>query len=290
MKLTRAEQLFQKAYEHNWDSGVAPLQRMLAKPECDKATALLIYWHASPGYYNRYRSLDEVPAHERPVVELIRRIESLLAKGELPEPITYSPPADRIPEELGHIPPVMLEGSRGPRDSDAILHGDKVEQTFFRALCDGNLELVKAMIEDGRATADGKVLGYHPLEIACSRGHLALFDHLVSLGADWKKKVRKNPLLHSACTRDGLPVLERLLTLGQAIDAKGEFGRTALHAAVFWSEDDWLNAGMETVVEFLLEHGASRSATDSDGLDAVGLATKAHNRRALELLQKPRRG
>src|SRR5262249_23001942 len=47
----------------NWDGGVAPLAWMIRQPQCDRGTALLIYWHGGPGWFKQYAGRDEVPAY-----------------------------------------------------------------------------------------------------------------------------------------------------------------------------------------------------------------------------------
>lgn len=285
MKLSKAEKMFLSAYHHNWDGGVAKLSRMLSKPDCDKATALLIYWHASPAYYNQYDELVDVPEHELPVYKLIKKIETLIRDGNFSETITFTAPADRIPKVMGHIPALMLEATQGAGNSEAILHGDENEKRLFQLLCDGDLPAARIMFESEGFDVNEKLRGYTPLSVACSRGHTLLLDYLVSRGASWKKKFDKAPLLHAACTPEGVAVLDALLALGAKIDAKGMFGRTALHNAVHWEEQSWLDAGMSVVVTALLERGADLKICDSDGKLAMDLCVITENSAAQELLR-----
>lgn len=45
----------------NWDGGLAPLAWIVRQPECDRGTALLIYWRGGPGWYKQYGGREEVP-------------------------------------------------------------------------------------------------------------------------------------------------------------------------------------------------------------------------------------
>lgn len=45
------DQWHQVADGWNWDSGEDPLRWIVSQPECDRATALLIFWRGSPSYY-----------------------------------------------------------------------------------------------------------------------------------------------------------------------------------------------------------------------------------------------
>jgi hypothetical protein len=45
------DQWHQVADGWNWGSGEDPLRWIVSQPDCDKATALLIFWRGEPGYY-----------------------------------------------------------------------------------------------------------------------------------------------------------------------------------------------------------------------------------------------
>lgn len=282
MKRTKPEQLFHKAYHHNWDRGVAPLRKLLDQPDCDLATALLIYWHASPAYYNRYASEADIPAAEQPVFALMRTIEDRVASGAFAEHIRYSPPADRIPAALGRIPSIMLRPSGGSREAEVVLHGDAIERDFFDACCSGDVARVRELAERYELDLSAKYRGYSPIEV--STRHPELFDYLVAAGVNWKKKFAGAPLFHRACRADTLTVAERMLSLGQPIEAIDRFGRTALHAVVFLPEADWSNMNGPAATAFLLRHGARRDATDREGLTPADLARRVGNQAALALL------
>jgi hypothetical protein len=116
---------YQVAWAWNWDNGVEPLRWIVAQPQCDRGTALLVYWHADPRYVQRYAERAEVPAHHRPVYDLVKDIERrYLAGGYTRQRIAFDPRAD-----AGHdwtkgqrgspvarpLPAMMLEPSPGAR-------------------------------------------------------------------------------------------------------------------------------------------------------------------------------
>lgn len=41
----------QVAVDWNCDNGLKPLRWIIEQPECDKGTALLIYWVSDPNYF-----------------------------------------------------------------------------------------------------------------------------------------------------------------------------------------------------------------------------------------------
>jgi hypothetical protein len=66
----------------NWDGGLRGPQAIIRHPRCDRGTALLVYWRASPEYYLRYASRDEVPVEEREQFDLLAEIEAGVLKGQ----------------------------------------------------------------------------------------------------------------------------------------------------------------------------------------------------------------
>lgn len=66
------------ARDWNWDDGFKPLQWIINQPQCDKGTALLIYWHAAPKWFCQFGSRDEVIAANQDVklYDFIKEIEA----------------------------------------------------------------------------------------------------------------------------------------------------------------------------------------------------------------------
>jgi Domain of unknown function (DUF4274) len=59
----------------NWDGGVEPLKWIIRQPQCDRATALLVYWKGGPGFMAQYDSRDEVPSHALANYDLVKEVE-----------------------------------------------------------------------------------------------------------------------------------------------------------------------------------------------------------------------
>jgi len=85
----------QVAMGWNWDGGVAPLVWMIRQPQCDRATALLIYWRGGPGSFLEYSGRDEVPAFALEVFDLLAEVEDrLLSDFYARQEIAFDPRSD----------------------------------------------------------------------------------------------------------------------------------------------------------------------------------------------------
>ena len=71
----------QVAWNWNWDNGIEPLDWVTDQKECDKGTALLIYWSGSPGWNHKYASRKEVPDYEKTTYDLNFKIEKNYLNG-----------------------------------------------------------------------------------------------------------------------------------------------------------------------------------------------------------------
>lgn len=75
------EDWHQVAWSWNWDAGTEPLQWIIRQPNCDRGTALLIYWHAGPRWMAQYASRDEAPSYQHEGYDLIMEIEAAYLAG-----------------------------------------------------------------------------------------------------------------------------------------------------------------------------------------------------------------
>ena len=75
---------------------------------------------------------------------------------------------------------------------------------------------------------------------------------------------RDKQAIHYAAKQGNAAAIKRLLDLGAAIDARGQYGMTPLLIAC--------QAGHLSVLTVLLERGADKTATDNNGLSALHLA------------------
>ncbi len=94
-KDSRAQKLHDIAQHHNWDGGTAQLFEIIADERCSLATALLVYWRGKPHYYRQYGSREEVVEYERPVYDLLQKIERGVAEEAFaPRGLAYDPRRD----------------------------------------------------------------------------------------------------------------------------------------------------------------------------------------------------
>lgn len=90
----------------NWDFVDAGVWRDIAmQPDCDRATALAIFWMASPEYYVEFASRETVPEVNRAGYDLINTIRARWQAGDYPRAeLAFDPETD--------VWPIDLEGLR----------------------------------------------------------------------------------------------------------------------------------------------------------------------------------
>ncbi|MGH1338946.1 MAG: DUF4274 domain-containing protein [Aureispira sp.] len=116
-KLSPAEKLFKKARKHNWDNGYRQLYSILENKDCDKGTALMMYWLSSPQYFTQFATAEECESYNRDNYLFVKQVEKVFPtiKNEV---IIYSPKADNMigaekENVKAPIPPIMYEDTPG---------------------------------------------------------------------------------------------------------------------------------------------------------------------------------
>jgi hypothetical protein len=66
----RALALHRRAQHYNWDAGTDALWKIIRDPNCDRATALMIYWKSRPEWDLQYAERSEVPDWRLEVYDL----------------------------------------------------------------------------------------------------------------------------------------------------------------------------------------------------------------------------
>jgi hypothetical protein len=113
----------------NWDFVDAAVWReIVTRPECDRATALLIFWKAQPDYFVAFPDRMAVPDINRDGYDLVHLIRKRWGEGKYPranvafDPEVDVPPVDlsMLRERLGErvdqlMPPAMREKLPGRR-------------------------------------------------------------------------------------------------------------------------------------------------------------------------------
>jgi Domain of unknown function (DUF4274) len=65
----------------NWGGGLEAMRQVAEHPNCDAATALLLFWRADPEYYLQFSSRDDVPDYNRDGFDLTQLIEERYLRG-----------------------------------------------------------------------------------------------------------------------------------------------------------------------------------------------------------------
>src|SRR5437868_6949980 len=83
-RLGSPEELYQLAWNWNWDDGCAVPRWIIRHPLCDRGTALRVYWTAAPGWYRQYSDRHEMEvgrSYELDGYDLVKEIEERLLAG-----------------------------------------------------------------------------------------------------------------------------------------------------------------------------------------------------------------
>lgn len=163
----------------------------------------------------------------------------------------------------------------GQREIADQLAQGRADLDIFEASTLGETQRVTALVS---AQADLKDAfspdGYHPLGYACFFGHRALFDYLMSVGADVNVPSRNamnvRPIHSAAATNDlefALYMVQALIDKGADVNALQQGSNTPLHEAG--------QRGHAELIDALLAAGADKSLRNDEGNNAVGLACMA---------------
>ena len=190
---------------------------------------------------------------------------------------------------------------------------NRIGQTaLFEASANGQLEVVKLLLEKGAAVnfvvhddAEGDDSGCTPLLLAAENGQLEVAKLLLEKGADVNAKSSYNTIHECATPLIGatevssdfeklgggplpgnrvvadkkhgyLEVVKLLLDKGATIDAKNNFGNTALFLAS--------NNGQVEVVKLLLDKGATVDAKNNQDITPLMMASQNGDVEVIKLL------
>lgn len=284
------EDLHQRALAFNFDDGTAAARAIALHPDCDRATALLMYWRGSPQHYRRYTTPGEAPDHARDAVTLSREIEArLLADDFRSRRLFYDPEHDAVDytqateeEQLAAVRTIpdglyFPCGTADPEDGAAA----RLERSCWtgaleeveRALGDGTWE--RLGLAERRTLLQVAVQNDHPDIVArladagvspnFSRDHrtplddavsLAMIDVLANHGADPTKATL------ALAVAKGPDFVRRLVQLGIPLNGLSRWGEPAIYRAAV--------DGHVEVLWALIELGADRELPrTSDGKTAL---------------------
>ncbi len=149
-------------------------------------------------------------------------------------------------------------------DTATSLQGDR-EFNLIRAADNGQLEIVKFLVERGVDVDARTVDGVTPLMYASQNGYLEIMEYLIRKGADVNAIPYNNVTSLIGAARTGhLEAAEILLEAGAKVDAKDELDLTSLmHASAY---------DYPEIADLLIEKGADMEARDWFGTRPLMMA------------------
>lgn len=215
-------------------------------------------------------------------------VRVLLNAGADPNRSDPDPPMDNASEaELEDTELDDAEDDDAEDDDDEQLSDDD-NPPVFDAVHRGNLEIVKMLVDAG-ARVDGLFQGYGLLAAAIMQKNAALFEflweqkarfegalqavaqsgnlehleRLLAAGADIDECGVEDPPLLTAASCGRTAMVQRLISAGAQLEARGQFGNTALGEAV--------SNGQFDCARVLLENGAHLDACADSSIVAAAI-------------------
>jgi hypothetical protein len=160
------------------------------------------------------------------------------------------------------------------------------EPSLMTIIHDGNIQIVKYIVERGADVNKANAHGATPFLLACELGNLEIVTYLFEKGADVTKRFNAGyTALMIACGSKNLNIniINFLLgPIGVDVNEANEEGETALMIAC--------EVGDARVIENLLNAGASTEARDKEGSTALTIAVEQGNQEIINLLSHPPKG
>jgi len=182
MSFSKKKSLFKKAYFYNWDNGLNQVFKFINDQNCDKATALMIFWHGSPEYYYG-KDVNSFKDYEKEVFFLLKTIETKIRNNNYSEDISYTIEKAFIPKDSSKFPDFLLKETKGKIDYNEILYPNQNPfQDEILELCQNcsSIDQMNELKVKG-ANFNLKILnGYsYPIEVAIGNGQLEAMKFLL---------------------------------------------------------------------------------------------------------------
>lgn len=147
-----------------------------------------------------------------------------------------------------------------------LLINNGAELSIFEAAAIGNTTRVKDLVENNPEwIATYSRDGFTPLGLACHFGNEEIVKFLLDHGADVNARGKdgnlNNMAIHAAIAGNFEPIIRTLIEYGADVNVKceGEWrqGFSPLHVAGYF--------GRESIIKVLLQHGADKTAINTNG-------------------------
>jgi ankyrin repeat protein len=175
------------------------------------------------------------------------------------------------------ISPILFAVYNGHPELAQLFIDRGARLTFCEACALGDAQRAMPMLDDDPALLETySEDGFPPLGLAIFFGHPELARTLIERGADVNAAARNALLVapvHAAAAARDARTMHLLLARGADVNARQQFGSTALHTAA--------QHGDEAIVDLLLASGADPSVANDSGKTPVALAA-AYKHPAIE--------
>lgn len=290
--INNSKKLFKKAYYYNWDEGTSGLSKILKDSDCDKATAIMIFWHGQPNYYYNHANIEELESYEQEMYNFLKSLANDILSNKYTSVISYEVESSFIPTELGNIPNKLLQPIIGEIEYENVLfpNNNPFDEQIME-LCK-NCDDVNKMYELEKLGANFSLKinnGYsYPITFACSGEKTEALKYFIEKQYDINKKYNKRPLFWGAVLNRRVSNIKMILENGGKINQKGEFGRTILHEiAIFFSQNqDGFDQEMKEIITLLIEKGADINALDTDKKKPLDLALMWENTKYINFINE----
>ena len=153
----------------------------------------------------------------------------------------------------------------------------QIDRELIGAAANGDLQKVKALLNQGANIEAVALDGWTPLTVASREGHKAVASFLISKGADVNhEESGGNPPLLWAALDGHRELVELLLANGVAVKPRGRRSGDPLLAAVVERHYD--------IAKILLLHGADPTRKNYEGLTPLGVAQERGDKKMIDLL------
>ena len=173
----------------------------------------------------------------------VATVKSLISKGVSPN--TTDPKGEpmlnlAIKDKSDDVTFLLISN----KATDVDLSNKHGETPLMIASIDGNLAVVKALVQQKKAMIDH--IGWTPLHYACAKGHLDVAQYLLASGAavDSLSPGDTTPLM-MAVQSGNEPLIKLLLDKGADLQIRNSVGLSAIDIAVIYDKP-WIAEGLSS--------------------------------------------